>query len=259
MIKNMLTLITEPGFALANITDAEIISPEGATPGARRNVGVAAASGDFIAFADAGDKAAPGFFTALLSAASAPGADIAVAGTIPEGAGSDGARVLDALGAVEEYLLGKRFSPWAAGAVFRRRLFEGVSFPETGELCDLSTCYRIFAAARAVAVVPGLSYSRGRREPDDRELTAEYIVEHLAVYREREEFISARFPELRGLARYSEWSYMLAAVEKITRLGLARCYAPLRYMRNELKTYWREFYESPHTTDEERILMKAYV
>jgi hypothetical protein len=256
MCQKMLAIIAEEGFATPRGADFEIAAPRGATPGARRNAGLDGTAGPFIAFADAGDEAPPGFFEALLSAAEEKDADIAAA-ALPGAPAPDG--VLGARGAVSEYLRGGLFSPRATGAVFRRELFRGIRFPENGEFCDLAVCYKLFAEAERVAAVGGLGYSRGAAEPDGRGLTADIIVEHLAIHREREEFVSARFPELRALARHSEWSYMLRAVESITRFGLARCYAPLRYMRNELKTYWREFCESPLATERERELMRMYV
>jgi glycosyltransferase involved in cell wall biosynthesis len=252
----MLTIIAGEGFPPPGCPDFEIVAPRGSAPGARRNAGLDKASGAFIAFADAGDEALPGFFETLLSAAREKGADIAAAALpgarVPEG-------VLSARDAVSKYLRGDLFSPLATGAVFKRELFRGIRFPESGEFCDLAVCYKLCAAAGRVAVVGGPGCSRGAAEPDESGLTADIIVEHLAIYREREEFISARFPDLRALARYSEWSYMLRTVESITRHGLARCYAPLRYMRNELKTYRREFSESPFTTEREKALMRMYI
>ncbi|MDR0446386.1 MAG: hypothetical protein LBH17_05055 [Oscillospiraceae bacterium] len=246
----MLSLVAEEGFAV----------PGAGSRGARRNAGLASAATEFIAFADAGDDAAPGYFDALISAAVSHGADIAVGsgGDIDE-ASVSGERVLDAPGALLEHLRGGVFSESLTGIVLRRRLFEGVSFPENVQLCDLPVCYKLYAAAGTAVVVGGLIYRRGFTEPDERDLTADYIVEHLAAYREREEFISARFPELRDAARHAEWAYMLSSVEKITRLGLARCYAPLRYMRNELKTYKQTFWDSPYTTERERAMMQMYV
>lgn len=243
------------------LSDSRIRVIRGGGVGVSRNAAVATACGEYIAFVDDDDFVAPDFLETLLGNAHVANADLAVCGVDTAGLEVP----LDTAAGMEALLRG-RIENTLAGKLFRRTLFDGVRFPEDRQLPDIATVWRLFANAQQICVTNRAIYTDGGGEArlrapdfDPKKLTADYIVEHLAANAEREEYIAAKLPGLRDLTRYAGWSYMLSMVEKIVTLGLAPCYAPLRYMRNELKTFWQDMMYGPFTQDYEKAWIKMYV
>jgi len=149
-----------------------IVAPHGG-PGAARNIGVASASGEYLAFVDADDLLVPRALELLLSAARADDADIVV------GAGDDlhedGRRIrywtqADALHRSRRAGLTAAGSPrllldhvpWAK--LYRRSWFDeqGLRFPEGVHAEDVVIWVQAALRARRISVVPEVVYLHRR-------------------------------------------------------------------------------------------------
>jgi hypothetical protein len=90
-------------------------------------------------------------------------------------------------------------------------------------------------------------------------LTPKQLDEYLAAFRERTDYLSKRLPNIADYAQYSEWSYMISMVNKITKNGLKQCHSQLEQMRQELATHYDAFYGSPYIEEFEKEWMRKYL
>ena len=170
-----------------------------------RNAGMAAANGELFGFVDSDDWVAPDFYEALWQAMEREDADVSCCGrylvygdrkvprfTLPEPKVFEGGEA-----AVSAILLDDVLDSAAWDKLFRRELWEGLSFP-VGKLSeDVAVMYRVFDRARRVAHIgvpayfyrqrPGsITGSAVRRNHLD-------VLEHCRAIRA---FVGERYPSL---------------------------------------------------------------
>ena len=143
-----------------------VIHKENKGAAAARNTGVLEAAGEWICFIDSDDVIAPDFLEVLIHTADETGADIVSCAYVKcsreearygkalfdqkisagsdttEYRGKDGVRAL-------LYQKGFISAPW--GMISKRKLWNGVSFPEGSAAEDMGTIYRLFLEASSIA------------------------------------------------------------------------------------------------------------
>lgn len=252
-----------------------VIHRERGNIGSGRNAGLDVAKGEYIAFIDDDDYAEPDFLGFLYELARLHDADIAVCGSNKEENGNvlpnhiyayDELHVMDAETATEAYLRRIRYNAAMPTKLVRREMFDRIRFSNKGSYDDISTTYRYFANAKAIAAYGVPKYTFYRHPGNNSSAATKHqllnptqLREYLSAFRERTEYISEILPQLEDLARYSEWSYMISMVEKINRFGLTNCDEPLKFMRLELSKCWNEFYNGAYIEEFEKEWMEKYI
>lgn len=238
-----------------------------------RNIGIANAKGDYIAFVDDDDVAAPDMLEFLNQLVKDNHADIAICGAqkdvngkiLPHSMWNEYC-IWSASDAVTELLKRKRNNAGLPTKLIKRTLFEEIPFKEDCKYEDIWICYKYLANANKVAAYGLPKYCFTRHENNNSSFTqnasqwkAEQMKEYLAAFRERTEYISSKLPVLAELVQYSEWSYMISMCDKIKTYELKDCYDILTGLTQVLKAKQQEFLTSQYIQDFEKEWMKSYI
>lgn len=241
--------------------------------GTGRNVGLDAASGEYITFLDDDDTAEPDMLEFLYRLAREEDADISLCGSMKEVGGEflpncvfEERLSMTPEEAVVTLLKRKKYNAAMPSKLFRRELFEEIRFLTTGKYDDISVVYKYFASARRVAA-HGLPKYCFWRHPgnnsafttNDLLLTPEQLEEYFAAFRERTRYLSEKLPKIADYAQYSEWSYMISMCNKISKNNLTSCKKQLDFVKRELTKHYEAFYTSPYIEEFEREFMQRYL
>ena len=143
-----------------------LISQENKGLAETRNVGIRAARGTLLMFVDSDDYLEPRAAEILVRALETEDADVAIGRFISEDLqGREdkhyaqlGNRVMTPAEAYLKVLFDREVKSFAWGKVYRRELFDGVTYPAGKLLEDYMTTYRLFAKARRVVTTRSLVY-----------------------------------------------------------------------------------------------------
>lgn len=240
-----------------------VIHRERGNIGAGRNTALDAARGEYLTFID-DDWAEPDFLAFLVELLEVNDADVSICGAADKV--FDEKKVMTAEEALVELMWRKKYNMAFPTKLFRRKLAEGLRFPEDGAYDDIALMYRLLAGARRVAY-HGLPKYMFYRHPGNNSawttnhalLNAATLDEYLEAYHTRTVWLSGLFPDSAAVWRYFEWSFMISMVEKIRRLGILGCERQLETMERELSAHREEFLGAPETLDFEKEWMEEYV
>ena len=250
-----------------------VIHRERGNIGSGRNVGLDAARGESIAFIDDDDWCEPDFLEFLHGIMVEYSADVTICGalkwengvSLPVGA-EDKLLVMDAEEAIIEMLWRKHYNNGFPTKLFKREMFGGVRFQETGLYDDIHVMYKVLANANKVLSYSLPKYNVTRHNNNNSmattkhgQITTEYLNDYRAVYRTRSQWLCERFPENVAYWRYFDWSFQISMIEKIIRYHLLDCEAHLGEMRRELAAHKDEFMRSPYILDFEKEWMERHV
>lgn len=254
-------------------TRIKVLHIDKSSIGHGRNIGIANAKGDYIAFVDDDDVAAPDMLEFLNQLVKDNHADIAICGAqkdvngkiLPHSMWNEYC-IWSASDAVTELLKRKRNNAGLPTKLIKRTLFEEIPFKENCKYEDIWICYKYLANANKVAAYGLPKYCFTRHENNNSSFTqnasqwkAEQMEEYLAAFRERTEYISSKLPVLAELVQYSEWSYMISMCDKIKTYELKDCYDILTGLAQVLKAKQQEFLTSQYIQDFEKEWMKSYI
>lgn len=254
-------------------TRIKVLHIDKSSIGHGRNIGIANAKGDYIAFVDDDDVAAPDMLEFLNQLVKDNHADIAICGAqkdvngkiLPHSMWNEYC-IWSASDAVTELLKRKRNNAGLPTKLIKRTLFEEIPFKENCKYEDIWICYKYLANANKVAAYGLPKYCFTRHENNNSSFTqnasqwkAEQMEEYLAAFRERTEYISSKLPVLAELVQYSEWSYMISMCDKIKTYELKDCYDILTGLTQVLKAKQQEFLTSQYIQDFEKEWMKSYI
>jgi glycosyltransferase involved in cell wall biosynthesis len=232
--------------------------------GSGRNAGLGAARCEWIVFIDDDDWCEPDFLEFLYALADSNDADISICGAADKV--SCEKCVMSAEEAVIELLWRKRYNVQFPTKLLRRKLFNGIRFSENAKYDDIELMPKILASANRVAYHGLPKYTFYRHGDNNSAWTTDHslldnstLAEYLSVYRERTEWLSARFPDSIPAWRYFEWSFMISMVEKITRLGLKDCGEQADILKQELAANRDEFLNSPYILNFEKDWVVQYL
>ena len=251
----------------------KVIHIEKSSIGHGRNIGIANTKGEYIAFIDDDDVAAPDMLEFLNELVQKNQADIAICGAQKDVNGEilphsmwDEYCIWSAADAVTELLKRKRNNAGLPTKLVKRTLFEQIPFKEDCKYEDIWICYKYMANANKVAAYGLPKYCFTRHENNNSSFTqnagqwkAEQMEEYLAAFCERTEYISNKLPELKELVQYSEWSYMISMCDKIKTYVLTDCKEILKRLAEELWQNRKEFLTSPYIQEFEKAWMKDYI
>lgn len=254
-------------------TRIKVLHIDKSSIGHGRNIGIANAKGDYIAFVDDDDVAAPDMLEFLNQLVKDNHADIAICGAqkdvngkiLPHSMWNEYC-IWSASDAVTELLKRKRNNAGLPTKLIKRTLFEEIPFKENCKYEDIWICYKYLANANKVAAYGLPKYCFTRHENNNSSFTQnasqwkeEQMEEYLAAFRERTEYISSKLPVLAELVQYSEWSYMISMCDKIKTYELKDCYDILTGLTQVLKAKQQEFLTSQYIQDFEKEWMKSYI
>lgn len=241
-----------------------VIHRERGNIGSGRNTGLDIARGKYIAFVDDDDVCEPDFLEFLYKLAEESMADVAICGAT--WANIDEKRVMNAEQAIETLLWRKNYNVAFPTKMFRKEMFDGYRFMETGKYDDIYLMPKMIATAKRVAY-HGLSKYHFERHGNNNSawtqnhqlLDAETLTEYLEVYNERTEWLKEKFPTSIDTWDYFNWSFMISMIEKVSRLELKDCYEIKNKLINELREKQEIFLKSPWISEMEKMWMKEYV
>ena len=241
-----------------------VIHRERGNIGSGRNTGLAAATGEYIAFIDDDDYAEPNFLEFLYNLAVSNNADVSICGAYDKV--FDEKIIMTSEEALIQLMWRKRYNMAFPTKLFNRNLAKKIYFSETDKYDDISQMHRLLAGANCIAYHGLPKYTFYRHESnnsawttDHSLMTNETLDEYLRAYRERTQWLCELFPNSSEAWKYFEWSFMISMIEKITRLGVNDCSNKLEIMSSELKTNLKEFFYGKYTQKFEKEWMEKYL
>jgi len=199
------------------------------TIGAARNLGIRYATGDYITFVDDDDSLSAEYLQYLYGLITEFDAQIAVAGTEEEMNGVirpqcifPERECLSGEQAVYELLQRKRIRAGTAAKMILRSVAEMYPFPEDSYHEDIHVTYKFLCEAERVAMGGKPIYRFLRHGENisfftsDKNLwTGKNLREYITAFKEREDYVARRFPELADYVRYSTYSYEISMCRQL--------------------------------------------
>ena len=251
----------------------KVLHIEKSNIGTGRNIGLDAATGEYITFIDDDDTAEPDMLEFLYGLAKEQDADISLSGSMKEVNGEflpncmfDEKLVMTPEEAVITLLRRKKYNAAMPSKLMRREIFDKIRFRTEGKYDDITVVYKYFAEAKKVVAYGLPKYCFWRHSgnnsaftTNDLLLTPEQLDEYFEAFRERTEYLSEKLPDIADYAQYSEWSYMISMCNKIEKNHLEQCRKQLTFVKRELTKHYEEFYNSPYIEEFEKEVMRKYV
>jgi glycosyltransferase involved in cell wall biosynthesis len=237
-----------------------------------RELGVRLARGEYLTFIDDDDICENNMIEFLYNLAINNQADISICGGVNDYGDRiepvyvyDQLYIFNKVEGLDEYLKREKFNTAPATKLFKRKLFEHVSFLENVKIDDIHVIYKVFAEAEKVAA-HGKPLYRWVKHGENissfiqtNKLNPEILDEYIPMQKQRIEYLSNKVPEIAPRVRYAAWSYMISMCNKIKTYHCDNCEKQYEQMIQILKENLDEFESSPFITDRERALLKQYV
>ena len=179
-----------------------------------RNVGTAAARGDYITYIDSDDWVAPQLLERLLMYAQKEQADVVICDLVKSDSeqqafpcANERTQVYSGPEAMEEMLYQTSFDTNACGKLFRLELTKQFPFPKGRLYEDLFTIYKVLFSAQKVVYLPQVLYAY--RTNQDSIMNREYDtrnLDELDAAEEIEEFVKENCPEYLSAAKARKFS-----------------------------------------------------
>ncbi|GAA0061533.1 glycosyltransferase family 2 protein [Clostridium sp. CTA-1] len=237
-----------------------------------RNMGVDAASSEYITIVDDDDYCQNGMLEHLINLADEYNADISMCGSYNDFGNRlepyfifDDLLVLDKVKGLDELLKREKYNVAPPTKLLRKSLFEGIRFPEGVLVDDIHVIYKIFAKADVVVAKGTPLYYFRKHESNmtnfiqSNNLTPELLKEYLSMYKKRTIYLSEKVPEITPRARYSEWSYMISMCDKIKKYNCKNCYEQYIYIKNQLMESYKEIIHSSFITKDELVKLEGII
>lgn len=238
---------------------------KGASKG--KNLGISKASCEYITIVDDDDYCESEMINVLWDLAENYNADISMCGSWNEINGKlepyfiyNELFVFDKFQALDELLSRKKFNVAPPTKLFKKKLFDGITFKENVLVDDIHVIYKLFAASEKI-VAHGKPLYTFRKHTENMTSFIQtnmpspvLIQEYLLAFEERTNYLSARIKEIVPRARYSEWSYRISMCEKIK--GLNGTYEKIYdQMIEDIKSQYEEFYNGKYITQREKDIL----
>lgn len=171
-----------------------------------RNAGLHVADGDYIGWVDADDWIEPDMYEYLVEGLQHYDADIAVCGHMEHGrdgethCGWEKTEVMDTEEALECLLKNCTLQNYVWDKLWRRELFERISFPEGRTFEDIAVLHRLFIKARRVVCLPEEKYNyllRAGSIVSDRRLGNR--INHYIAAKNRHDELAGSWPQFEEL------------------------------------------------------------
>ncbi|GIP51625.1 glycosyltransferase family 2 protein [Paenibacillus vini] len=235
-----------------------------------RNQGLSFATTDYITFVDDDDYCEPEMLELLWSLSQKYNADISLCGSWNNINGIlvpyfifDETLLLDKVRGLHELLLREKYNVAPPTKLFRKSLFDGISYVENVLVDDIHVIYKLFAKANMTAAHGKPLYRFTKHEGNmtnfiqTDKISYEILTEYLSAFRERTIYLSNAVPEIASRALYSELSYMLFMCDKIK--DQDELQGLFNYMKNTLERNYSELINSPFLTSRDKILLEKMV
>lgn len=233
-----------------------------------RNIGIRSANCDYITFVDDDDYCYPDMLSFLWELSQEHQADIAMCGSWNKSGSHlepyfifEEKLVFNKIESLNELLLREKFNVAPPTKLFKKKLFEGISFKNGVHVDDIHVIYKIFARAEVIVVQGTPLYVFTKHSGNmthfiQKEYPSPFIIEeYLQAFKERTEYLAVQVEEVVPRARYSEWSYMISMCKKIE--NKEDEYEELyNRMIKTLKKEFKEIITSPYLSNEERDFMR---
>lgn len=176
-----------------------------------RNTGINAASGEFICFIDGDDYIHPQYCEILFNLITADNADISVCGFKKvdgyniefENKELYKTDVFNKSAAMQELIIGEKFMNYAWNKLYRKSLFNAVSYPVGRTWEDLGTTYKLFDIVEKIAYTDAQLYFYVQRAGS---ITSAVSVKNaLDIYEQEEErnaFLKNKYTDLCDFLEY---------------------------------------------------------
>ena len=212
-----------------------------------RNIGLAAATGEYIAFVDDDDRCEPTMLKFLAELACDENADIAICGSYNDFGDRlepyflcDERLVFDRLQGLRGLLARKLYNVAPPTKLFRRSLWEGLLFPDDVLVDDIHVVYKAFERANRIAVWNIAMYYFKKHDSNmtgfihNKKMSPELLDEYLNMYKTRAEYLSERSPEIIPDIEQSMIAFMRSMCRNIVDNKLSGCEKQLEYMTGYL-------------------------
>lgn len=183
-----------------------VIHKENGGLSSARNAALEIATGDYIGFVDSDDWIEPEMFKFLLHGLETTGADIAVCGRYEEYRDRrvifewPEVRIMDRGEALGELLKNDQLQNLVWDKLYRRKLFEGICFPEGKTFEDMAVMHKLFLCSERVVCVPGTMYHYLQREGSIvGDISLKNRLNHYEMAETRYEELKVSWPQYAGL------------------------------------------------------------
>jgi glycosyltransferase involved in cell wall biosynthesis len=214
-----------------------------------RNKGLAAAEGEYIAFVDDDDRCEPEMLSFLFSLASEENACIAMCGSFNEF--EDGRLepyficrerfVFNRLDGLRELLKRNLYNVAPPTKLFKRELWQGLTFPNNVLVDDIHVVYKAFERAKWVAVCNKPMYFFKKHAANmtafihNKQMTPALLSEYLDMYQTRAKYLFERAPAIANDIQNSLTAFMQSMVKNIAENNIKGCEKQVEFMKNYLK------------------------
>jgi glycosyltransferase involved in cell wall biosynthesis len=213
-----------------------------------RNSGFVATTGEYITFVDDDDRCEPLMLSFLADLAHEEKADIAICGSYNDFGDRlepyficDKRFTFSRLQGLRELLNRKLYNVAPPTKLFKRNLWEGLSFPDNVLVDDIHVIYKVFERAQRIAVwnIPMYFFKKHSSNMTafiyNKQMTPELLDEYLAMYQTRAEYLSDHAPEIIPDIEKSMLAFMSNMCDNIIANGLTDCEKQLKYMTEYMK------------------------
>lgn len=238
-----------------------------------RNLGISKASGEYILFVDDDDYFENDLISFLYNQATALNADCSICGSSKD---IDG-KVIDSLlfneklvlsnkEAVFELLKRVKYNAALPTKMLRRSLFTNLKFDEAVPYDDIVFTYKILAECNKVIFNGESKYTFMRHSTNnsafttnDSLITPYQLDIYFNAFRERTLYLTNKFPDMADYWLYTELSYMISMVNKISINNLSNCFPQRDYAISILLKNLSLFSSSNYLLDFEVDFINKYL